>query len=157
NAVVLKHASNVPQCALAVEELLREALPEGLFRTVLVPGAAVETLIADPRVAAVTLTGSSEVGEQVASLAGRHLKKPVLGLGGSDPFVVLAAAGLDAGAPTAARARNQNSGQSCIAAKRFIVEEPVADAFVAKLGAAVRALQVGEPLERATQIGPLAR
>ena len=158
NASVLKHASNVPQCALAIEEIFKQAgLPDGLFKTLLVPGSAVEALIGDPHVAAVTLTGSSEVGEQVASTAGRHLKKQVLELGGSDPFIVLADADLDAAAKTAARARNQNSGQSCIAAKRFIVEEPVADEFTEKFAAAVDALRVGDPAERETNVGPLAR
>src|SRR3954451_13916863 len=119
NTSVLKHASNVPQCALVIEEVIRRAgLPEGVFRALLVPGSGVEKLIGDPRVQAITLTGSSEVGEKVASEAGRNLKKQVLELGGSDPFVVLADADLDAAAKTAARARNQNSGQSCIAAKR---------------------------------------
>ena len=158
NAAVLKHASNVPQCALAIEEVLKQAgLPDGLFRTLLVPGGAVDELIADPHVAAVTLTGSSEVGEKVAGAAGRHLKKQVLELGGSDPFIVLADADLDAAATTAARARNQNTGQSCIAAKRFIVEESVADAFTEKFAAAVEKLQVGDPSRRETNIGPLAR
>jgi succinate-semialdehyde dehydrogenase/glutarate-semialdehyde dehydrogenase len=158
NAVVLKHASNVPQCALAIEELLQQAeLPTGLFRTVLVAGGETARLIADPRVRAVTLTGSSEVGAEVASLAGRHIKKQVLELGGSDPLIVLADADLDAAATTAARARYQNSGQSCICAKRLIVEETVADAFLERFAAAVRALRMGDPLERTTQIGPLAR
>jgi succinate-semialdehyde dehydrogenase / glutarate-semialdehyde dehydrogenase len=158
NAAVLKHASNVPQCALAIEDVLKQAgLPDGLFRTLLVPGGAVEELIADPHVAAVTLTGSSEVGEKVAGAAGRNLKKQVLELGGSDPFIVLADADLDAAATTAARARNQNTGQSCIAAKRFIVEEPVADTFTEKFAAAVEKLQVGDPSRRETNIGPLAR
>ncbi len=158
NAVVLKHASNVPQCALAVEEVFQQAgFPEGLFRTLLVPGSQVEPLIADPRVQAVTLTGSSEVGQRVAGAAGRNLKKHVLELGGSDPFIVLADADLDAAAAVAVRARNQNSGQSCIAAKRFIVEEPVADAFTATFAAAVQALRVGDPCERDTLVGPLAR
>jgi acyl-CoA reductase-like NAD-dependent aldehyde dehydrogenase len=158
NAAVLKHASNVPGCALAIQEIFEAAgLPQGLFRTLLVPGSKVERLIADPRIQAVTLTGSSEVGEQVASTAGRHLKKQVLELGGSDPFIVLADADLDAAATTAVRARNQNNGQSCIAAKRFIVEESVADQFTAKFVAGVRALRVGDPLQRETNVGPLAR
>jgi succinate-semialdehyde dehydrogenase / glutarate-semialdehyde dehydrogenase len=158
NGAVLKHASNVPQCALAIEEVCRAAgLPEGLFRTVLVRGAETDRLIADPRIQAVTLTGSSEVGEQVASAAGKALKKQVLELGGSDPFIVLADADVDAAVTTAVRARNQNNGQSCIAAKRFIVEEPVADAFTEKFAAAVQALRVGNPAERKTQVGPLAR
>jgi succinate-semialdehyde dehydrogenase/glutarate-semialdehyde dehydrogenase len=124
---------------------------------VLVPGSKVEALIADPRIAAVTLTGSSEVGERVASAAGRHLKKQVLELGGSDPFIVLADADLDAASATAVRARNQNNGQSCIAAKRFIVEEGVADQFTEKFAAAVNALRVGDPMQRETNVGPLAR
>jgi acyl-CoA reductase-like NAD-dependent aldehyde dehydrogenase len=158
NGAVLKHASNVPRCALAIEDVMRQSgLPEGLFRTLLVPGSKVEPLIADPRIHAVTLTGSSEVGEQVASAAGRHLKKQVLELGGSDPFIVLADADLDAASVTAVRARNQNNGQSCIAAKRFIVEEPVADEFTQKFATAVELLRVGDPMQRETNVGPLAR
>jgi succinate-semialdehyde dehydrogenase/glutarate-semialdehyde dehydrogenase len=158
NGAVLKHASNVPGCALALEEIFRSAgLPEGLFRTILVPGSKVEPLIADARIAAVTLTGSSEVGEYVASAAGRQLKKQVLELGGSDPFIVLADADLDAAVTTAVRARNQNNGQSCIAAKRFIVEERVADQFTEKFAATVKALHVGDPMQRETNVGPLAR
>src|ERR687885_1687503 len=158
NGAVLKHASNVPRCALALEEVFATAgLPAGLFRTVLIPGSETTRLIADPRIAAVTLTGSSVVGEQVASAAGKALKKQVLELGGSDPFIVLADADLDAAASTAVRARNQNNGQSCIAAKRFIVEEPVADQFTEKFAKAVKALNVGDPAVRDTNVGPLAR
>jgi succinate-semialdehyde dehydrogenase/glutarate-semialdehyde dehydrogenase len=158
NTALLKHASNVPRCALAIEEIVRRAgLPEGALRTLLVGNDAVDAILADPRVAAVTLTGSSAAGEQVAAAAGRRIKKQVLELGGSDPFIVLADADLDAAALTAARARNQNSGQSCIAAKRFIVEEPVADAFLERFIAAVGALQVGDPTDRTTNVGPLAR
>jgi succinate-semialdehyde dehydrogenase / glutarate-semialdehyde dehydrogenase len=158
NGAVLKHASNVPRCALAIEEVFATAgLPRGLFRTLLVPGSETTKLIADPRIAAVTLTGSSLTGEQVASAAGKALKKQVLELGGSDPFIVLADADLDAAASTAVRARNQNNGQSCIAAKRFIVEEPVADQFTQKFAAAVKVLNVGDPMRRETNIGPLAR
>jgi succinate-semialdehyde dehydrogenase / glutarate-semialdehyde dehydrogenase len=158
NGAVLKHASNVPRCALALEEVFKTAgLPNGLFRTLLVPGSETTKLIADPRIAAVTLTGSSVVGEQVASAAGKVLKKQVLELGGSDPFIVLADADLDAAASTAVRARNQNNGQSCIAAKRFIVEEPVADQFTEKFAQAVKALTVGDPMRRETNVGPLAR
>src|SRR5579859_7307933 len=158
NGAVLKHASNVPRCALALEEIFRAAgTPEGLFRTVLVPGSDVKPLIADRRIAAVTLTGSSDVGEKVASAAGRHLKKQVLELGGSDPFIVLADADVDAAVSTAVRARNQNNGQSCIAAKRFIVEELVADRFAEKFAATVKALHVGDPMQRDTNVGPLAR
>jgi succinate-semialdehyde dehydrogenase/glutarate-semialdehyde dehydrogenase len=158
NGAVLKHASNVPQCALAIEEIFQQAgFPVGLFRTLLVPGSSVEPLIADPRIQAVTLTGSSAVGESVAGAAGRNLKKHVLELGGSDPFIVLADADLDSAAAMAVRARNQNSGQSCIAAKRFIVVDAVAAAFEEKFVAAVAALRVGDPADRATQVGPLAR
>jgi acyl-CoA reductase-like NAD-dependent aldehyde dehydrogenase len=158
NGAVLKHASNVPGCALAIQEIFEAAgLPRGLFRTLLVPGSRVEKLIADPRIAAVTLTGSSEVGEQVASTAGRYLKKQVLELGGSDPFIILADADLDAAATTAVRARNQNNGQSCIAAKRFIVEESVVEQFTARFVAGVKVLRVGDPLQRETNVGPLAR
>jgi succinate-semialdehyde dehydrogenase / glutarate-semialdehyde dehydrogenase len=158
NGIVLKHASNVPQSALAAEEVIRDAgFPDGLLRTVLIAGAATERLIADDRIAAVTLTGSSEVGARIGSLAAARVKKQVLELGGSDPFVVLADANLEYAAQTAARARNQNSGQSCIAAKRFIVEELVADDFGARFADAVRALRVGDPASRDTNVGPLAR
>src|SRR5678815_2646495 len=127
NAAVLKHASNVPGCALVIEEVIRDAgFPEGLLRTVLVAGPAIEPVIADPRIRAVTLTGSSDTGSRIAELAGRALKKSVLELGGSDPYIVLADADLDAAAKVGARARNQNNGQSCIAAKRFIAVESVA-------------------------------
>jgi succinate-semialdehyde dehydrogenase/glutarate-semialdehyde dehydrogenase len=158
NGVVLKHASNVPQCALATEEVFRDAgFPEGLLRAVLVGGADSETLIVDPRIAAITLTGSSEVGAQVAGLAAAHLKKQVLELGGSDPFIVLADADLDAAARVGARARTQNSGQSCLAAKRFIVESSVVERFTDRLAEAVEALVVGDPMRDETQVGPLAR
>ena len=158
NGIVLKHASNVPQSALACEEVLRDAgFPAGLLRTVLIEGADTERLIDDPRIVAVTLTGSSEVGARIASLAAARLKKQVLELGGSDPFVVLADADLGHAARTAARARNQNNGQSCIAAKRFIVEDAVADEFGTLFADAVRALRVGDPASRDTNVGPLAR
>jgi succinate-semialdehyde dehydrogenase/glutarate-semialdehyde dehydrogenase len=124
---------------------------------VLIAGSDTERLIDDERIAAVTLTGSSQVGARIASLAAGRLKKQVLELGGSDPFVVLADANLEHAARTAARARNQNNGQSCIAAKRFIVEEPVADEFGARFADAVRALRVGDPAARDTNVGPLAR
>ena len=158
NAIVLKHASNVPQCALAIAELFAAAgFPQELFRTLLLPGGAVEPLIADDRIAAVTLTGSSDTGRRIAALAGQALKKAVLELGGSDPFIVLADADLDAAAATGARARNQNSGQSCIAAKRFLVDSRVAEPFEARFARAVEALVVGDPKDPRTQIGPLAR
>jgi acyl-CoA reductase-like NAD-dependent aldehyde dehydrogenase len=158
NTCLLKHASNVPQCALAIEEVFREAgLPSGCFRTLLIPGSAVNPVIEDRRVRAVTLTGSDITGTKVAAKAGECLKKTVLELGGSDPFIVLADADLDAAATTAARARFQNTGQSCIAAKRFIVEEAVTGAFEAKFAEAVRALKMGDPMDRSTNIGPMAR
>jgi acyl-CoA reductase-like NAD-dependent aldehyde dehydrogenase len=158
NTALLKHASNVPQCALAIEEVFRDAgFPRGAFRTLLIPGGAVARVIDDPRVRAVTLTGSDVTGERVAAASGRALKKTVLELGGSDPFIVLADADLDAAARTAARARFQNTGQSCIAAKRFLVEQAVADTFEAKFAEAVAALKVGDPMDRATQVGPMAR
>ena len=158
NTMVLKHASNVPQCALAIEQgFLAAGFPPGVFETLLVGSAAVEGIIADPRIAAVTLTGSEAAGVAVAGAAGRHLKKSVLELGGSDPFVVLADADVAEAATVACRARNQNGGQSCIAAKRFIVEEAVAGEFEERLTAAVAALRVGDPLDRRVTVGPLAR
>jgi len=158
NAAVLKHASNVPQCALAIEEVFREAgFPEGLLRTLLLAGSQVEPVIDDVRVRAVTLTGSSDTGSRIAQLAGRALKKTVLELGGSDPFIVLADADLGQAAKIATRARNQNTGQSCIAAKRFIAVESIATEFERRFGAEVGALNVGDPLDEKTQIGPLAR
>ncbi|PYN06138.1 MAG: succinate-semialdehyde dehydrogenase [Candidatus Rokuibacteriota bacterium] len=158
NAAVLKHASNVPRCALTIEEIFREAgFPRGLFATALVGSSAVPALIADRRVAAVTLTGSDHAGSQVAQHAGRELKKTVLELGGSDPFIVLADADLAAAASTAADARLVNSGQSCIAAKRFIVVEAVADRFLDRFVQELRSRRVGDPLARETQVGPQAR
>jgi succinate-semialdehyde dehydrogenase/glutarate-semialdehyde dehydrogenase len=158
NVMLLKHSSNVPQSALAIEEVFREAgLPEGVFQTLLIGSAAVGRIIADRRVAGVTLTGSDKAGATVAETAGKNLKKTVLELGGSDPFIVLADADLDTAATVACRARNQNNGQSCIAAKRFIVEESVADAFEQRFVRAVAALKVGNPMDRANQVGPLAR
>ena len=158
NVMLLKHSSNVPQSALAIEEVFREAgVPEGVFQTLLIGSGAVDRLISDHRVAGVTLTGSEKAGSLVAESAGRSLKKTVLELGGSDPFIVLADADLKTAATVACRARNQNNGQSCIAAKRFIVEEPVADEFESLFTAAVAALKVGNPMDRANQVGPLAR
>ena len=158
NAAVLKHASNVPQSALAIEEAIREAgFPDGLLRTLLLAGSAVEPLIADDRVRAVTLTGSSQTGSRIAELAGRAIKKQVLELGGSDPFIVLKDADIAAAATVATRARNQNNGQSCIAAKRFIVEHGVLDEFQERFTKEVAALRIGDPLDPQTQIGPLAR
>jgi succinate-semialdehyde dehydrogenase/glutarate-semialdehyde dehydrogenase len=158
NTAVLKHASNVSRAALEIEHIFKESgLPEGVFRTVLVRGSETTPLISDPRIAAVTLTGSEPVGVEVAAASGHALKKHVLELGGSDAYIVLADADLDAAAQTAARARFQNTGQSCIAAKRFIVVEPVADAFEQKFVEATQKLRVGNPLDHTTQIGPVAR
>ena len=158
NAALLKHASNVPQCALALEEAVRDAgFPSGILRTLLLSGAEVEPVISDDRVRAVTLTGSTATGARIAELAGRAVKKAVLELGGSDPFIVLRDADIGAAAETAARARFQNAGQSCIAAKRFLVEAPVAADFERRFADAIRALRIGDPLDPATQVGPLAR
>ena len=158
NVMLLKHSSNVPQSALAIEEVFREAgVPEGVFQTLLIGSAAVDRLIADHRVAGVTLTGSDKAGAMVAESAGRALKKTVLELGGSDPFIVLADADLDAASAVAVRARNQNNGQSCIAAKRFIVVDAVADEFESLFAGAVSALKIGDPKDRGVQVGPLAR
>src|SRR5690242_16861665 len=158
NTAVLKHASNVPRCALSIEQLFRDAgAPRGVFATVLVGSAAVAGLIADPRIAAVTLTGSDRAGSQVAERAGHELKKAVLELGGSDPFIVLADADIAAAARIAADARLVNSGQSCIAAKRFIVVEAVAEPFLTRFVDELRRRTVGDPLARDTEVGPQAR
>jgi len=158
NGAVLKHANSVPRCALAIEDVLTCAgMPSGLIRTVLVEPDRVAGLIADDRIAAVTFTGSTRVGSVIAAQAGAALKKQVLELGGSDPFVVLADADIAAAAATAVTARFLNAGQSCVNAKRFIVEDAVADEFVAAFCEAVDRLVVGDPLDPATTTGPLAR
>ena len=158
NGGVLKHASNVPRCALQIEEVLQKAgFPHDLFRTLLVESSAVAGLIADPRIAAATLTGSDRAGSKVAESAGRELKKTVLELGGSDPFIVLADADLASAARAAADARLVNGGQSCIAAKRFIVVESVADRFLDLFRRELGSRRVGDPLSRETQVGPQAR
>jgi succinate-semialdehyde dehydrogenase/glutarate-semialdehyde dehydrogenase len=158
NVVVLKHAANVTGCALAIADVFREAgLPEGTFATIVVAGRDMERVVADPRIAAVTLTGSEAAGSSVASIAGKHLKKTVLELGGSDAFIVLADADIAAAAKMGVRARFQNNGQSCIAAKRFIVEAPVYDAFCEAFVAVAKELVIGNPLERTTTLGPVAR
>jgi acyl-CoA reductase-like NAD-dependent aldehyde dehydrogenase len=158
NTAVLKHASNVPQCALAIEEVFRDAgFPRGVLRTVLVAPGAVEAIIEDPRVRAVTLTGSNATGEKVAAAAGRAIKKTVLELGGSDPFIVLQDADLGAAAAMAVRSRFQNGGQSCIAAKRFIVVASVAEEFERRFVEGIRKLKVGDPTDRSVDVGPLAR
>ena len=158
NAGILKHAPNVPRCALEIEEVFKLAgLPDGLFRVVFLSNDAAGDVIADERVRAVTLTGSDRAGGQVAERAGRHLKKTVLELGGSDPLIVLDDADLDRAATTAAEARLINSGQSCIAAKRFIVVESVADRFLERFTAEMRSRKVGDPLDPTSQLGPQAR
>jgi succinate-semialdehyde dehydrogenase/glutarate-semialdehyde dehydrogenase len=158
NTVLLKHASNVPGCALEIERLFAGAgAPEGLFQTLLISGSQASELIADPRVRAVTLTGSVAAGRAVASQAGRYLKKSVLELGGSDAFVVLDDADLERAAEFGARSRLINNGESCIAAKRFIVVESVADDFVERLAANIDAVRVGDPMDDDTDVGPLAR
>ncbi|MEU8512389.1 NADP-dependent succinic semialdehyde dehydrogenase [Kitasatospora sp. NPDC048722] len=157
NVGLLKHASNVPRTAVALEELFRRAgFPEGCFQTLLIGSGAVEGVIRDRRVAAVTLTGSEPAGRAVAATAADEVKKAVLELGGSDPYVVMPSADLDAAVRTAVRARAQNNGQSCIAAKRFIVHTDVYDAFTAGFTEAMRALRVGDPMDEATDVGPLA-
>jgi succinate-semialdehyde dehydrogenase/glutarate-semialdehyde dehydrogenase len=158
NTVVLKHASNVSLTALKIERMIQECgLPGGTFRTVLVPGSETRSLIEDRRIAAVTLTGSDAAGIAVASASGHALKKHVLELGGSDAFIVLEDADLDGAAQMAVRARYQNTGQSCIAAKRFIVVESIAEAFEKKFVEAASKLHMGDPLDRETQVGPMAR
>ena len=158
NAAVLKHASNVPRCALHIEQVFTDAgFPQGLFRTLLVGSRAIADLIADDRVSAVTLTGSEPAGVAVGGQAGRCIKKSVLELGGSDPFIVLDDADVAAAARAAAEARLINSGQSCICAKRFIAVEPVADRFLDLLKAEMALRKMGDPLDRGTQVGPQAR
>jgi succinate-semialdehyde dehydrogenase/glutarate-semialdehyde dehydrogenase len=157
NVGLLKHASNVPQCALAIEEIFRRAgFAEGVFQTLLIDTAQVKSVIEDRRVAAVTLTGSNAAGSQVASAAGKVIKPTVLELGGSDPFIVMPGADLDAAVQTAVKARVVNNGQSCIAAKRFIVADAVADEFERRFVAGMEALVVGDPMDPKTDVGPLA-
>lgn len=158
NAVVLKHASNVPRCALALEGAFREAgFPANTFRTLMITAAQVEAVIADKRIAAVTLTGSCDAGRKVAAIAGQHLKKCVLELGGSDPFVVLDDADIEFTVKQAVTARFQNMGQSCIAAKRFIVVDTIADLFVDRFKILVNQLRIGDPKADSTGIAPMAR
>ncbi|MCM2314852.1 MAG: NAD-dependent succinate-semialdehyde dehydrogenase [Thermoanaerobaculia bacterium] len=157
NTGILKHASNVPQSALAIEEILRRAGFDGdEFQTLLITSSQVESLLVDDRIAAATLTGSEGAGRSVGSIAGREIKKVVLELGGSDPFVIMPSADIDTAAQVAAKARCVNNGQSCIAAKRFIVHRDVAGEFTTKFVAAMRALRVGDPMDESTDVGPLA-
>ena len=158
NALLLKHAPNVPQCALAIEAIFRECgLPDGVFASLMIEVEQVADVIASPHVHAVTLTGSEAAGRKVAALAGQHLKKCVLELGGSDPFIVLHDADLELAVNMAIASRFMNCGQSCIAAKRFIVVPQIADEFLQKLKIRVGAIKVGDPLDEATRIGPMAR
>jgi acyl-CoA reductase-like NAD-dependent aldehyde dehydrogenase len=158
NTAILKHASNVSGCSLSIAAIFREAgFPEGAFQSLLIPGSEVAPLIEDERVAAVTLTGSDSAGRQVGAGAGRAIKKSVLELGGSDPFIVLADADLEAAAATGVKSRFQNTGQSCIAAKRFIIVEEAFDSFRERFVETVRHLRTGNPLDPATDVGPLAR
>jgi succinate-semialdehyde dehydrogenase/glutarate-semialdehyde dehydrogenase len=157
NVGLLKHASNVPQCALEIEDIIRRAgFPLDVFQTLLIGSSQVERVIGDARVKAVTLTGSEPAGAQVASQAGKRIKKTVLELGGSDPFIVMPSADLERAARTAVEARTINNGQSCIAAKRFIVDARIAAEFERALVAGMAALRVGDPMDESTQMGPLA-
>jgi succinate-semialdehyde dehydrogenase / glutarate-semialdehyde dehydrogenase len=157
NVAVLKHASNVPQCALAIEDIfVRAGFPQGVFQTLLIGSERVEGLIDDDRIVAVTLTGSEGAGSAVASRAGKRIKKAVLELGGSDPFIVMPSANVELAAQTAVRARIINNGQSCIAAKRFIVHERIADEFERMMIRGMKNLMVGDPMDESMDIGPLA-
>jgi len=154
---LLKHASNVPQCALKIEEiLLRAGFPDGVFQTLLIGASQVDRILNDPRVAAATLTGSEQAGIQVGISAARRIKKVVLELGGSDPFLVMPSANLAEAAATAVKARTLNNGQSCIAAKRFIVHERIADQFEKEFVSRMNALKLGDPFDEKTEVGPLA-
>src|SRR5579863_4916250 len=157
NVGLLKHASNVPQCALAIEQIFLEAgFPAGAFQTLLIGSGQVDALLNDPRVVAATLTGSEQAGIQVGIGAAKRIKKVVLELGGSDPFIVMPSADLDTAVKTAVEARILNNGQSCIAAKRFIVAEPIAAEFEKKFVARMEALRIGDPFDEKTELGPLA-
>ena len=157
NVGLLKHASNVPQCALAIEDIFRRAgFPEGAFQTLLIGSDAVESILSDVRIVAATLTGSEPAGRSIASIAGQQIKKTVLELGGSDPFIVMPSADLIKAVETAVKARTINNGQSCIAAKRFIVADKIYEEFSASFVEGMKNLRVGDPMEESTDIGPLA-
>ncbi len=157
NVILLKHASNVPQCALAIEDVIHRAgFPEGAFQTLLIGSDKVQTVIDDPRVRAATLTGSEGAGRQVGSEAGENIKKTVLELGGSDPFIVMPSADLEKAISTAVTSRTLNNGQSCINAKRIIVAEEIADEFERRYVESMSALKVGDPMDENTDMGPLA-
>ena len=157
NVGLLKHASNVPQCALAIEQIFcRAGFDDGIFQTLLIEPKQVEKVIVDPRVKAVTLTGSEKAGSEVASTAGRHIKKSVLELGGSDAFIVMPSADFEGALSTAIKARTINSGQSCIAAKRFFVADEIYDDFLRQFVERMRALKIGDPFDETTDLGPLA-
>ncbi|MEL7315803.1 MAG: aldehyde dehydrogenase family protein, partial [Cyanobacteria bacterium J06559_3] len=157
NVGLLKHASNVPQCALAIAAILQKAgFPDGVFQTLLIGADAVAGLVADDRVKAATLTGSEAAGASLAATAGKHIKPTVLELGGTDPFIVMPSANLGAAIATAVTARMLNNGQSCIAAKRFILHEAIADAFLSELSDKFQALTIGDPTAKNTDVGPLA-
>ena len=157
NVGLLKHASNVPQCALKIEDILRRSgFAEGVFQTLLIGSGPVDGILNDPRIVAATLTGSEQAGIQVGVSAAKRIKKVVLELGGSDPFIVMPSADLEAAVATAVEARIQNNGQSCIAAKRFIVAEKIADEFERKFVGRMQSLRVGDPFQESTQLGPLA-
>ncbi|MEO6983063.1 MAG: NAD-dependent succinate-semialdehyde dehydrogenase [Edaphobacter sp.] len=157
NVGLLKHASNVPQCALAIEALVRRAgFPRGTFQSLLIESRQVEAVLSDPRVAAVTLTGSEPAGRAVGAQAGWLIKKSVLELGGSDPFIVMPSADLDLAIETAVRARCVNSGQSCIASKRFLVADEIYDTFESRFVAGMESMRVGDPMHEDTDLGPLA-
>jgi len=157
NVGLLKHASNVPQCALAIEEIFQRAgFAAGAFQSLLVGSDAVQRLLEDPRIAAASLTGSEPAGRSVAGIAGKQIKKTVLELGGSDPFIIMPSCNLEQAVATAIRARTINNGQSCIAAKRFIVAADIYEEFTSRFIAGMKALQIGDPMDHATEIGPLA-